>query len=73
MRDLRTLALFLVLAIAASGQMLMSASTRLGGGAATYRPVPARPQVMNAPVSYQLHEAKVQTLADGTHIPNYAR
>jgi hypothetical protein len=68
MRDLRTFALLLLFAIAASGQMLVSARTRIGGGSATYRPVPVRPKSVNALVSYQLHEAKMQTLADGTHI-----
>lgn len=64
MRHLRDLAVFLILALAASGQTLVTSRRYLDGGFATYRPIDSmRPPVLGAPVSY---EVRVQTPTDGT-------
>lgn len=74
MRDFRVLAVVLVLAMAASGQTLVNSRRGPNGGMETYGPaMPILPPVTKAPVSYELHEVRVQTLADGTHITQVMR
>jgi len=74
MRDFCGLAVLLLLAVAASGQTLMSSHPGPNGGSATYRsPISILPPITGAPVAYTLHEVRVQTLADGTHVTQVVR
>ena len=65
-RDFRGLAVLLILAVAVFGQTLVDVRAASEGGSATYcPPITIRPPVAGAPVSYGLHEVRVQMLADG--------
>jgi TonB family protein len=67
-------AMLACLALAASGQTLVNSRRLPDGGSATFRPVNSiRPPVLAAPVSYELHAVRVQTLDDGTHITHTTR
>jgi hypothetical protein len=74
MRNFCGLAVLLILAAAASGQTLISSHRGPNGGSSTYgSPIPILPPITGAPVAYGLHEVRVQTLADGTHVTEVMR